>query len=109
VGALLQGAGRRRSAPAGARCTVPHELWHSAGRPRRVQARPRRRIVIKRILFASDFSTITERAQEYAMELAKGTGAHVTLIHSIEPIEGAADDSYVAARSNLMSRDLMMS
>lgn len=52
--------------------------------------------MIKRILFASDFSTITERAQEYALQIAKPLGAHVTLIHTIEPIEGASDDSYVA-------------
>lgn len=51
--------------------------------------------MIQRILFASDFSTITERAQTYAMEMARALGARVTLIHSIEPIEGAADDGYV--------------
>lgn len=52
--------------------------------------------MIQRILFASDFSPITERAQTYAIEMARGLGARVTLIHSIEPIEGAADDGYVA-------------
>ena len=52
--------------------------------------------MITRVLFASDFSTITKRAQEYTLEIARAMGAGVTLIHSIEPIEGAIDDSYVA-------------
>jgi nucleotide-binding universal stress UspA family protein len=65
-------------------------------RQRAENAHARRQLVIKRILFASDFSTITERAQQYAVELARALGARVTLIHTIEPIEGATDDSYVA-------------
>ncbi|WP_428268069.1 universal stress protein [Haliangium sp.] len=52
--------------------------------------------MIERILFASDFSNITERAQEYTLNIARAVGASVTLIHSIEPIEGAIDDDYVA-------------
>lgn len=63
----------------------------------RAAERPREEeLVIQRILFASDFSTITERAQQYALTMARALGARVTLIHTIEPIEGAADDSYVA-------------
>ncbi|ACY15846.1 universal stress protein [Haliangium ochraceum] len=52
--------------------------------------------MIKTILFASDFSNLTDRAQSYALDLARATGAKVTLIHSVEPIEGAGDDEYVA-------------
>lgn len=47
--------------------------------------------MIKTILFASDFTTITERAEEYALSIAKSMGAKVTLIHSVEPVEGATD------------------
>ncbi len=48
--------------------------------------------MIKTILFASDFTSITERAEEYVRDIAKSMSAKVTLIHAIEPIDGANDD-----------------
>lgn len=47
--------------------------------------------MIKTILLAIDFSNITERAERYAMDIAKSVGAKVTLIHAIEPIDEAND------------------
>jgi nucleotide-binding universal stress UspA family protein len=44
--------------------------------------------LIKRILFATDFSKITERAEEYAIDIAKATGARVDILHAIEPVKG---------------------
>ena len=48
--------------------------------------------MIKRILFASDFSRISRRAEEYTVSIASATGASVTILHAIEPIEGAEDE-----------------
>jgi nucleotide-binding universal stress UspA family protein len=48
--------------------------------------------VIKTILFASDFTAITDNAEKYALDIAKAMGAKLTLIHSVEPVDGANDD-----------------
>jgi nucleotide-binding universal stress UspA family protein len=48
--------------------------------------------VIKTILFASDFTSITDHAETYALDIARAMSAKVTLIHSIEPVDGANDD-----------------
>ncbi len=61
--------------------------------------------MIERILFASDFSEITNRAEEYTIELARTTGARVTLIHSIEPVDGVTDDEYMNKLIDTRKRD----
>ncbi len=48
--------------------------------------------MIKTILFATDFTSITARAEAYALSIAKAMGASVTLIHAIEPVDGATDE-----------------
>lgn len=48
--------------------------------------------MIKSILLATDFTHITERAKNFAMDIARSMGAKVTLIHAIEAIEGATDE-----------------
>lgn len=50
---------------------------------------------MKKILFASDFSRISDRAEQYARTIAGAVGAKVTILHSVEPVEGAADDENV--------------
>jgi nucleotide-binding universal stress UspA family protein len=53
--------------------------------------------VIKRILLSTDLTTISRRAEEYGLEIARATGAEVHLLHVIEPIEGATDeDEHIA-------------
>jgi nucleotide-binding universal stress UspA family protein len=49
-------------------------------------------IVLKTILLASDFTAITERAEAYAVGVARAMGARITLLHSIEPVDDASDD-----------------
>ena len=53
--------------------------------------------MINRILFATDFSPMTRRAEQYALSFAKAQGAKVTILHAIEPVEGAEDDSALNA------------
>jgi len=48
--------------------------------------------VIKTVLFATDFTSITDRAKSYALQIAKSMGAKVTLIHAIEDIDDATEE-----------------
>ena len=51
--------------------------------------------MIKKILFASDFTGITNRAEGYALSIAKSMGAEVTILHAVEPIADSTSDSAV--------------
>jgi len=52
---------------------------------------------IRRILVPVDFSEKSERALDYAIELAKKLGASVTLVHAYEiPVYGFVDATVVA-------------
>jgi nucleotide-binding universal stress UspA family protein len=44
--------------------------------------------MIERILFATDFSPISDRAERYVTEIAASIGAKVLILHAIEPIAG---------------------
>ena len=44
--------------------------------------------MIQRILFATDFSPISDRAESYVVQIAKPLGARVIVLHAIEPIGG---------------------
>jgi nucleotide-binding universal stress UspA family protein len=48
--------------------------------------------MIERILFATDFSRISDRAESYVTQIAAGTGARVLVLHAIEPIGGHDED-----------------
>jgi nucleotide-binding universal stress UspA family protein len=48
--------------------------------------------MIQRILFATDFSKISDRAEAYVAQIAAGTKARVLVLHAIEPIGGHDDD-----------------
>ena len=48
--------------------------------------------MIKNILFATDFTAITDGAKKYAASIAKAMGAKLTIIHAIEPIDDATDE-----------------
>jgi nucleotide-binding universal stress UspA family protein len=65
--------------------------------------------MIKRILIATDFSPMTRRAEEYAMSVAKALGSKVTVLHAIEPVEGAegdkALDAFIEARKDRARAD----
>lgn len=52
--------------------------------------------MLKKILFATDFSQLTDHAESYTRAIASAMGATVTLLHSVEPIEDAQDDAGVA-------------
>lgn len=51
--------------------------------------------MIKKILFASDFTGITTKAEGYAMSIARSMGAEVTVLHAVEPIADSTSDSAV--------------
>lgn len=48
--------------------------------------------MIRHILFATDFSPISTRAEEYVTQIAKGDDLRVILLHAIEPIAGMTED-----------------
>lgn len=48
--------------------------------------------MIDRILFATDFSPLSARAERYAAELAKALVARLEVMHAITPVDGPADD-----------------
>lgn len=52
---------------------------------------------VKRILVPVDFSQHSKRALEYALPLAEQFGAHITLIHVVEPVVFPADDGFASA------------
>lgn len=43
--------------------------------------------MIRRILFATEFGRASERAEEYAVEIAQAMGASVKVVHVIEEID----------------------
>lgn len=51
---------------------------------------------MNKILVASDFSVCASNAMEYAMELARVTGAEVVAIHAIGSFEGIFNNTYNA-------------
>lgn len=56
--------------------------------------------MIRKILFAADFSAESSRAEAYAADLARALGATLEVFHAIEPIardpdERAFDDIYI--------------
>lgn len=54
-------------------------------------------IQLQRILVPVDFSEKSERALDYAIELAKKVGARITLVHAYEiPVYGFTDATLVA-------------
>jgi len=60
-----------------------------------------------RILFAKDFSPISDRAESYACQFAAGCNARVVILHAIEPIAGmeeGADDHLTKFLDNLRSK-----
>ncbi|MCG8422892.1 MAG: universal stress protein [Proteobacteria bacterium] len=48
--------------------------------------------MIKRILFASDFSGITANAERYTQDIARAMKAVVTVLHAVEPIADSEGD-----------------
>lgn len=52
-------------------------------------------VVLDKILFASDSTHATNPAEAYTVHLARTSSAKVTVLHAVEPIEGAGDDSAV--------------
>ncbi len=48
--------------------------------------------MISRILFATDFAAVTHNAEDFALAIARSMGASVTMLHVVEPIEGADDE-----------------
>ncbi|MBN1946047.1 MAG: universal stress protein [Bradymonadales bacterium] len=63
--------------------------------------------MIHRILLAHDFSGISERAQEYTLQIAGALGAKVLVLHAIEPfqnIEDQADDQFSTFLNTLKSK-----
>lgn len=48
--------------------------------------------MIQRILFATDFSSISERAESYVVQIAKPLAARVIVLHAIEPIAGISEN-----------------
>ncbi len=51
---------------------------------------------IKTIVFATDFSAVSQEALQTALSLARETGAELHLFHVIEPVGGAGDDLFPA-------------
>jgi nucleotide-binding universal stress UspA family protein len=61
--------------------------------------------MIRTILFASDFSELSTRAEAYTVELAKKLSASVEVMHAVEPIAGAdGDDELDAFTAELRGR-----
>lgn len=51
--------------------------------------------MIKKIAFATDFSKYSSSARDYALEIAKGLGCKVYVVHAIEPIHYEEDDEEI--------------
>ena len=49
--------------------------------------------VIETILFASDFAPTMSKAERYAIDFARANSASITVIHVVEPIEGASEEA----------------
>ena len=60
--------------------------------------------MISRILFATDFAAVTRKAEDYALAIARAMGASVTMLHVVEPIEGADDEMLQKFLSDLAEK-----
>ncbi len=52
--------------------------------------------MIETLLFATDFSPLSARAEAYAAQLAQALGARLEIVHAITPIDGPEDDEELA-------------
>lgn len=71
----------------------------------RVDRRPPAEAHPQSILFATDFSTQSEKAAAYAFSLAQEHAAHLTILHAVEDL-GAASDSNKAVLRDFATRRL---
>lgn len=58
----------------------------------------RNEIEIRHILYATDFSSVSERAAPYALSLAQEHHAHLTLLHVLEKVPEPFSDGYSTHR-----------
>lgn len=52
-------------------------------------------MLIKRILFPTDFSETSMSAREHALYIAEALGAHVSILHAIEPLDSDTEDDEI--------------